>query len=190
MEVLKPSLKEAILAIHLPQLKKRCFPEDFKLHESLKNLLTSALILILGVVSLLNVNPTGAKLVYGVDGMTFETFPVGVTFILIGLASVYFIISGLKVLAYLKEKAVIGNQSQTVQDFKRLIYLQRLAIVIGLSLYAFSLGKINFLISTALFLYFTGLLLGRRDYIKFAALSVAGAIVVYLLFVYFFKLAL
>jgi len=178
------------LVIHPPQLKKRCFPEDFQLHDSLKNLLTSTLILILGVVCLLNVNPTGAKLVYGVDGMTFETFPVGVTFILIGLAAVYFIISGLKVLAHMKERATNGEQNQALQDFKRLIYLQRLAIVIGLSLYAFSLGKINFLISTALFLYFTGLLLGRRDYIKFAALSVAGATGVYLLFVYFFKLAL
>ena len=70
------------------------------------------------------------------------------------------------------------------------LYIKRLGSVILLIIYAYFLGKFNFLISTAFFLFAAFYLYDRRDYLKMIIISAFGSACLYMLFVYFLKLQL
>ena len=90
---------------------------------------------------------------------------------------------------------IIRNSTQKVEVINNIsknrdLYTKRLGSVILLIIYAYFLGKLNFLISTAFFLFAAFYLYDRRDYLKMIIISAFGSACLYMLFVYFLKLQL
>lgn len=155
----------------------------------IKDIIMGMSLIILGVGCFFTYNPSDAGLDIGTDGMTFATYPLGVAVLLLFLSTIYLFNSFRKYIAVIqsghKKISVIKN----IIDNKQL-YLKRVGSVILLIIYASTLGKLNFLISTVIFLFASFYLYDRRDYFKMIIISLIGSAFLYMLFVYFLKLQL
>lgn len=155
----------------------------------IKDIIMGISLIIVGVGCFFTYNPSESPLEVGTDGMTFATYPLGVAVLLLCLSSIYLTISLKNFIIIIRNSAqkveVINNISKN-----RDLYTKRLGSVILLIIYAYFLGKFNFLISTAFFLFAAFYLYDRRDYLKMIIISVFGSACLYMLFVYFLKLQL
>ena len=117
--------------------------------------------------------------------MTFATYPLELLFCF------YF---SLQYLTNLKNYIIIiKNSTQKVEVINNIsknrdLYTKRLGSVILLIIYAYFLGKLNFLISTVFL--FAVFYLYDSDYLKMIIISAFGSACLYMLFVYFLKLQL
>ncbi|MAL21554.1 MAG: hypothetical protein CL826_04070 [Crocinitomicaceae bacterium] len=197
MEVSTKSYQEAILVIHLHQdnplnlIKIRILmkEENHNKGDVIKDIIMGISLIIIGVGCFFTYNPSESPLEVGTDGMTFATYPLGVAVLLLCLSSIY-LINSLK--NYI---IIIKNSTQKVEVISNIsknrdLYTKRLGSVILLIIYAYFLGKLNFLISTAFFLFAAFYLYDRRDYLKMIIISAFGSACLYMLFVYFLKLQL
>ena len=155
----------------------------------IKEIIMGISLIIIGVGCFFTYNPSESPLEVGTDGMTFATYPLGVAILLLCLSSIYLINSLKNYIIIIKDSTqkveVINNISKN-----RDLYAKRLGSVILLIVYAYFLGKLNFLISTAFFLFAAFYLYDRRDYLKMIIISAFGSACLYMLFVYFLKLQL
>ena len=163
--------------------------ENHNKGDVIKDIIMGISLIIIGVGCFFTYNPSESPLEVGTDGMTFATYPLGVAVLLLCLSSIY-LINSLK--NYI---IIIKNSTQKVEVINNIsknrdLYTKRLGSVILLIIYAYFLGKLNFLISTAFFLFAAFYLYDRRDYLKMIIISAFGSACLYMLFVYFLKLQL
>ena len=163
--------------------------ENHNKGDVIKDIIMGISLIIVGVGCFFTYNPSESPLEVGTDGMTFATYPLGVAILLLCLSSIY-LINSLK--NYIM---IIKNSTQKVEVINNIsknrdLYTKRLGSVILLIIYAYFLGKLNFLISTAFFLFAAFYLYDRRDYLKMIIISACGSACLYMLFVYFLKLQL
>ena len=155
----------------------------------IKDIIMGVSLIIIGIGCFFTYNPSDATLDIGTDGMSFATYPLGVAFLLLFLSFIYLFNSLRKyvVITQLKNQKI--NFVENIFANKQL-YFKRFGSVILLIIYASSLGKLNFLISTGVFLFAAFYLYDRRDFFKMIIISVIGSAFLYMLFVYFLKLQL
>ena len=163
--------------------------ENHNKGDVIKDIIMGISFIIIGVGCFFTYNPSESPLEVGTDGMTFATYPLGVAVLLLCLSSIY-LINSLK--NYI---IIIKNSTQKVEVINNIsknrdLYTKRLGSVMLLIIYAYFLGKSNFLISTAFFLFAAFYLYDRRDYLKMIIISAFGSACLYMLFVYFLKLQL
>ena len=157
--------------------------------DMIKDIIMGISLIIIGIVCFFTYNPSDAELEIGTDGMTFATYPLGVTVLFLFLSIIYLSNSLRKYLAIIKSGHKKISVIKNIIDNKQL-YLKRVGSVILLIIYASTLGKLNFLISTVIFLFTAFCLYDRRDYFKMIMISLIGSAFLYMLFVYFLKLQL
>ena len=126
--------------------------ENHNKGDVIKDIIMGISLIIIGVGCFFTYNPSESPLEVGTDGMTFATYPLGVAVLLLCLSSIY-LINSLK--NYI---IIIKNSTQKVEVISNIsknrdLYAKRLGSVILLIIYAYFLGKLNFLISTAFFLF-------------------------------------
>ena len=155
----------------------------------IKDIIMSISLIIIGIGCFFTYNPSESALEVGTDGMTFATYPLGVAVLLLCLSSIYLIIS-------IKNFTLIKNNNyqkinllENILNNKEL-YVKRIGSVILLIIYAYFLGKLNFLLTTAFFLFVAFYLYDRRDYLNMLIISSIGSGCLFMLFVYFLKLQL
>ena len=155
----------------------------------IKDIIMGVSLIIIGIGCFFTYNPSDATLDIGTDGMSFATYPLGIAFLLLFLSFIYLFNSLRKyvVITQLKNEKI--NFVENIFANKQL-YFKRFGSVILLIIYASSLGKLNFLISTCVFLFAAFYLYDRRDFFKMIIISVIGSAFLYMLFVYFLKLQL
>ena len=155
----------------------------------IKDIIMGVSLIIIGIGCFFTYNPSDATLDIGTDGMSFATYPLGIAFLLLFLSFIYLFNSLRKyvVITQLKNEKI--NFVQNIFANKQL-YFKRFGSVILLIIYASSLGKLNFLISTGVFLFAAFYLYDRRDFFLMIIISVIGSSFLYMLFVYFLKLQL
>ena len=155
----------------------------------IKDIIMGVSLIIIGIGCFFTYNPSDATLDIGTDGMSFATYPLGIAFLLLFLSFIYLFNSLRKyvVITQLKNQKI--NFVENIFANKQL-YFKRFGSVILLIIYASSLGKLNFLISTGVFLFAAFYLYDRRDFFKMIIISVIGSAFLYMLFVYFLKLQL
>tara|TARA_B100001059_G_scaffold159102_1_gene158673 strand:- start:6113 stop:6616 length:504 start_codon:yes stop_codon:yes gene_type:complete len=155
----------------------------------IKDIIMGVSLIIIGIGCFFTYNPSDATLDIGTDGMSFATYPLGIAFLLLFLSFIYLFNSLRKyvVITQLKNEKI--NFVENIFANKQL-YFKRFGSVILLIIYASSLGKLNFLISTGVFLFAAFYLYDRRDFFKMIIISVIGSAFLYMLFVYFLKLQL
>lgn len=155
----------------------------------IKDIIMALSLIIIGIGCFFTYNPSESPLEVGTDGMTFATYPLGVAVLLLCLSSIYLIIS-------IKNYILIkNNNDQKINLLKNIfsnkdLYIKRTGSVILLIIYAYFLGKLNFLLTTAFFLFVAFYLYDRRDYLNMLIISLIGSACLYMLFVYFLKLQL
>ena len=155
----------------------------------IKDIIMGVSLIIIGIGCFFTYNPSEATLDIGTDGMSFATYPLGIAFLLLFLSIIYLFNSLRKYLVITQLKNERINFVENVFENKQL-YFKRFGSVILLIIYASSLGKLNFLISTCVFLFAAFYLYDRRDFFKMIIISVIGSAFLYMLFVYFLKLQL
>ena len=155
----------------------------------IKDIIMGVSLIIIGIGCFFTYNPSDATLDIGTDGMSFATYPLGIAFLLLFLSFIYLFNSLRKyvVITQLKNEKI--NFVENIFANKQL-YFKRFGSVILLIIYASSLGNLNFLISTGVFLFAAFYLYDRRDFFKMIIISVIGSAFLYMLFVYFLKLQL
>ena len=155
----------------------------------IKDIIMGVSLIIIGIGCFFTYNPSDATLDIGTDGMSFATYPLGIAFLLLFLSFIYLFNSLRKyvVITQLKNEKI--NFVENIFA-NRQLYFKRFGSVILLVIYASSLGKLNFLISTGVFLFAAFYLYDRRDFLKMIIISVIGSAFLYMLFVYFLKLQL
>ena len=152
-----------------------------------KDILMGVVILIIGVGCFFTYNPANAPLEVGTGGMTFATYPLAVATLLNILGLIYLISSIKKYIRNPHDFFLFSNIINAVKENKSL-YFKRLGSVFLLIIYAFMIGNINFLVSSAVFLFSAFYLFDRRDYLRMGIISILGSAFLYALFVYFLKL--
>jgi len=155
----------------------------------IKDIIMGVSLIIVGIGCFFTYNPSEAGLEVGTDGMTFATYPLGVAVLLLFLSTIYLFNSFRKYIAIIHRGHTKISIIENILDNKQL-YFKRVGSVILLIIYASTLGKLNFLISTVIFLFAAFYLYDRRDYLKMIIISVIGSAFLYMLFVYFLKLQL
>ena len=152
-----------------------------------KDIIMAFIILIISIGCFFTYNPADAPLDIGTDGMTFATYPLAVAGLLTVLGIIYLFSSLKKYKNSSEELNLFSNITYQIKKNKSL-YSKRLGSVLLLIIYALMIGKINFLISSILFLFAAFYLYDRRDYIRMGIISFLGSGFLYALFVYFLKL--
>ena len=152
-----------------------------------KDIIMAFIILIISIGCFFTYNPADAPLDIGTDGMTFATYPLAVAGLLTVLGIIYLFSSLKKYKNSSEELNLFSNIIYQIKKNKSL-YSKRLGSVLLLIIYALMIGKINFLISSILFLFAAFYLYDRRDYIRMGIISFLGSGFLYALFVYFLKL--
>ena len=155
--------------------------------DSFKDIIMAFIILIISIGCFFTYNPADAPLDIGTDGMTFATYPLAVAGLLTVLGIIYLFSSLKKYKNSSEELNLFSNIIYQIKKNKSL-YSKRLGSVLLLIIYALMIGKINFLISSILFLFAAFYLYDRRDYIRMGIISFLGSGFLYALFVYFLKL--
>jgi hypothetical protein len=155
----------------------------------IKDIIMGISLIIIGIGCFFTYNPSDARLEIGTDGMTFATYPLGIAVLLLFLSIIYLFNSLRKYVLLTQRKNERINFVENILENKQL-YFKRFGSVILLIIYASSLGKLNFLISTGIFLFVAFYLYDRRDYFKMILISIIGSAFLYMLFVYFLKLQL
>ena len=155
----------------------------------IKDIIMGVSLIIIGIGCFFTYNPSDATLDIGTDGMSFATYPLGIAFLLLFLSFIYLFNSLRKYVVITQFKNEKINFVENIFANKQL-YFKRFGSVILLIIYASSLGKLNFLISTGVFLFAAFYLYDRRDFFKMIIISVIGSAFLYMLFVYFLKLQL
>ena len=155
----------------------------------IKDIIMGISLIIIGIGCFFTYNPSDAGLEIGTDGMTFATYPLGIAVLLLFLSIIYLFNSLRKYVVITQRKNERINFVENILENKQL-YFKRFGSVILLIIYASSLGKLNFLISTGIFLFAAFYLYDRRDYFKMILISIIGSAFLYMLFVYFLKLQL
>ncbi len=155
----------------------------------IKDIIVSIFFIIIGIGCFFTYNPSNSKLEIGTDGLTFASYPLAVATILISLSFLYLIISAKKFFKLMNDEE---KKKQKVKFFSRDydLYFKRIGTIVLLIFYSFTIGKINFLISTSIFLFLCFILYDRRDFAFIGILSFAGSALLYGLFVFFLKLPL
>ena len=155
----------------------------------IKDIIMGVSLIIIGIGCFFTYNPSDATLDIGTDGMSFATYPLGIASLLLFLSFIYLFNSLRKYVVITQFKNEKINFVENIFANKQL-YFKRFGSVILLIIYASSLGKLNFLISTGVFLFAAFYLYDRRDFFKMIIISVIGSAFLYMLFVYFLKLQL
>ena len=154
--------------------------ENHNKGDVIKDIIMGISLIIIGVGCFFTYNPSESPLEVGTDGMTFATYPLGVAVLLLCLSSIYLTISLKNYIIIIRNSAqkveVISNISKN-----RDLYIKRLGSVILLIIYAYFLGKFNFLISTAFFLFAAFYLYDRRDYLKMIIISAFKRMFIYVI---------
>ncbi|MDB9915936.1 tripartite tricarboxylate transporter TctB family protein [Alphaproteobacteria bacterium] len=162
---------------------------EIKKGNLIKDIIMGISLIIIGIGCFFTYNPSDAALEIGSDGMTFATYPIGVASLLLLLSIIYLFNSIRKYIQLDKYNDKKISFFENIIENKSL-YFKRVGSVILLVIYAYTLDRINFLVSTGFFLFAAFYLYDRRDYFKMILISVIGSACLYMLFVYFLKLQL
>ena len=152
-----------------------------------KDVLIALMVLLISIGCFFTYNPADSPLDLGSDGMNFATYPLGVASFLTVLGLIYLVVSIKKYLSSSDHFDFIYQLLEAIKD-NRSLYFKRLGTVGLLILFALTLGEINFMFVTSVFLFLGFYLYDRRDYIFMIILSLLGGCFSYGLFVYFLKL--
>ena len=152
-----------------------------------KDILIAFMVIFISLGCFFTYNPADSPLDLGSDGMNFATYPLGVASFLTFLGLIYLVISIKKYLSSSDHFDFLGQLLQAIKD-NRSLYIKRLGTVGLLILFASTLGTMNFMLVTSIFLFLGFYLYDRRDYIFMIILSLLGGCFSYGLFVYFLKL--
>ena len=152
-----------------------------------KDVIIALMVLCISIGCFFTYNPADSPLDLGSDGMNFATYPLGVASFLTVLGLIYLVVSIKKYLSSSDNFDFINQLLEAIKD-NRSLYFKRLGTVGLLILFASTLGTINFMLVTSIFLFLGFFLYDRRDYVFMIILSLLGGAFSYGLFVYFLKL--
>ena len=154
--------------------------------ESVKDLVTAALLAVVGIGGFVFINPRGAAVNIGPGGLSWQSLPFIYSGLLLVLTAVYALTS-LRGLMAARRQAGPDREARAGRtndaDAERLTNWRRAAVAICILLYALALPRFGFVITTPVLLFVLFHVFGRKDPVRNAITALVGGALLALLFI-------
>jgi hypothetical protein len=160
--------------------------------ERIKDIVTAAALLAVGVGGFLFINSKGAPVTEGPGGLSWRSLPFIYSGLLIGFTLIYAALSMIGLVKALGAEGGASRPSSPPAELahERLTNVRRLATVACLVAYAATLPMFGFAVTTPLLLFVLFYVFGRTSLAQNLMLALVGGLALWVLFVGILKLPL
>lgn len=158
--------------------------------ERLKDLLTAAILIVVGIGGFVFINPTGASITDGPGGLSWRSLPFIYSGLLLALTGLY-LVSTLRGLAAAMGTRDAGPAPDLDEAaHARITNLRRIGVIICTVAYMVALPLFGFVMTTPVLLFVMFYLFGRTALTGNLLTAIIGGLALSLLFIGFLKLPL
>ncbi|MEZ5650087.1 MAG: tripartite tricarboxylate transporter TctB family protein [Burkholderiaceae bacterium] len=159
---------------------------DESVKERVKDLVTAALLAVVGIGGFVFINPRGATVNIGPGGLSWQSLPFIYSGLLLVLTAVY-ALSAVRALMAARRQArpdrAAPDARTSDDDAERLTNRRRAAVALCTLLYALALPRFGFVISTPVLLFVLFRVFGRKDSVRNGITALVGGALLALLFI-------